>query len=121
MQDMLSAASIGNVMYTTFVNQRLREKSKDFYDPIPKVKLKNGIEQKKKTPKEVCLLKEDRQAFGLIISKSISLADAFQYPITSNTLAVAITDSTLRQSDKACLRYFLISESRSLVETTPKR
>ena len=85
----------------------IREKSKDFYDPISKVKLKNGIAQKKKTPKKIFLLKGDRQVFRLIISKSISLEDAFQYTITSVPLAVATTDSTLRQSDKA--RYVILS------------
>ena len=52
---------------------------------------------------------EDRQAFGLIVAKSVSLEEAFQYPITTIPLAVATSESTLRQSNKASLRNYLMT------------
>lgn len=119
-RDMLDAPVIGNALFKTFVNQRLESNKRGLFDPIKRVKLSNGVEKEKAIPKAVTLLKEDRQAFGLIIAKSISSQEAFQYPITTVPLAVATTDSTLRQSDKASLRNFLINECNSVSEVPPK-
>ena len=84
------------------------------------MKLNNGCEKKKTTPKAVSLLKEDRQAFGFIVAKSVSLEEAFQYPITTVPLAVATSESTLRQTNKASLRNYLMNKSGSISEDTPK-
>ena len=119
-EDMLNAATIGNTLFKTFVNERLQSNVKGFFEPIKKVKLNNGLEKKKKaTSKEVSLVKEDRQAFGIIVAKSVSLEDAFQYPITTVPLAVATPDAKLRQSCKASLRNYLMSESDSSSENVP--
>ena len=119
-RDMLDAPAIGNALFKKFVHERLESNKTGYFDPIKKVKLNNGVEKKKPIPKAVTLLKEDRQAFGLIIGKSVSLQEAFKYPITTVPLAVATTESTLRQSDKASLRNFLITESNSVSEEPPK-
>lgn len=119
-RDMLNAPAIGNALFKTFVHERLESNKIGLFDPIKRVKLSNGVEKKKAVPKAVTLLKEDRQAFGLIIAKSVSLQEAFEYPITTVPLAVATTDSTLRQSDKASLRNFLINECNSVSEEPPK-
>ena len=68
----------------------------------------------------MAIMKEDRQAFGLIISKAISLEDAFMYPITSVPLALATTENGLRQSDKASFRNFLINTANSEIPEVPK-
>eukprot|EP00794_Sanderia_malayensis_P015391 gene15391-biopygen12814 len=66
------------------------------------------------------LLKEDRQAFGLIIAKASSLEEAFEYPISSVPLSIATPDATLRQSEKASLRNFLINDSSAFTDQLPK-
>ena len=72
------------------------------------------------TLKSVSLLKEYRQAFGLIVAKSVCLEDAFQYPKTIVPLAVATSESTLKQTNYASLRNYLINESGSFSEDTPQ-
>ena len=109
--DMLNADAKGNEKYLEFVWDHLVDGSKCYFSPIEKVKLRIGIVKEKKTLQAVSIIKEDRQAFGMIIAKATSLGEAFQYPITSVPLSLATPDATLRQSDKAALRNFLISES----------
>ncbi len=65
-------------------------------------------------------MQEDGQAFGLIIAKSVTLEEGFQYPIRTVPLALATTDACLRQSDKASLRNYLITKSDSILENMPK-
>ena len=54
------------------------------------------------------VLKEDCQAFGLIVSKAFSFEEAFAHPITTFPLSAATPDGNLRQSEKASLRNYLI-------------
>ena len=42
-------------------------------------------------------LKEDCQAFGVLISETTSLQDAFSYPLTTYPLSISNPDGTLRQ------------------------
>ena len=65
-------------------------------------------------------MKEDRQAFGILVAKSVSLEEAFKFPITSVPLAAANPDSTLRQGDKASLRNIIIENSSSSSKVIPK-
>ena len=119
-RDMLNAAAIGNTHYEAFVKERLSGHEKFFFEPIKRIKLNTGLVRAIKTPKAISILKEDRQAFGLIIAKAASLDEAFSYPITSVPLSVATPEGTLRQSDKASLRNFLITDSDASTEITPK-
>ena len=82
--------------------------------------MKTGLVKAKKTPKAISVLKEDRQAFGLIVAKAASLEEAFRYPIMSVPLSVATLEGTLRQSDKASFRNYLIAESDVVTEIAPK-
>ena len=69
----------------------------------------------------VTVLKQDRQAFGSLLSKSVSLEEAFKYPVTSLPLSIATGEVELRQSGKrnnndvvgacVCLRHRQASES----------
>ena len=54
----------------------------------------------------MCILKEGKQAFGLMVANSVNTEAAFKYPITTIPLAIASTDGGLRQSDTAQLRIF---------------
>lgn len=101
--DMIRAPEIGESQFKDFVFHN----EVGFFTPIKKNKLKTGIKKEKATPKATTVLKEDCQAFGLIISKSISNLEAFSHCITSIPLSVATPDGELRQSDKASLRNFL--------------
>ena len=60
------------------------------------------------------LLKEDCQAFGVIVSQSISKEDACVKPITSVPLPILTPERELRQSDKFSLRNFLMREANAI-------
>lgn len=83
---------LGKKKFNEFVAQRIVSHNVDFFKPIKQNKLKTGIKKKKPTPKATTVLKEDCQAFGLIISKSISHAEAFSHCVTSLPLSVATKD-----------------------------
>ncbi len=103
-----------------FIDDRLITGSVDFFTPIKKTKLKTGLEKVKRTPAAVTVVKEDRQAFGLLVSKAGSLEEAFTHPITTVPLLIATADSTLRQSDKVTLQRFLLEESQCIKDVPPK-
>lgn len=69
------------------------------------------MEKKKRVPKSVSVLKEERQAFGLLAAKAMNLRDALKYPITSVPLAIANPDSSIKFSEKSELRNALIKKS----------
>ena len=103
-----------------FVDERLIKGTKSFFAPIKKVKLNTGIIRVKKPIKAISVLKEDRQAFGLIISKAVSLKEAFSFPITSVPLSISTPEGNLRQSEKASFRNFLISKCDGPFSIPPK-
>ena len=72
------------------------------------------FQEEKKTAKSIDILKEDRQAFGLLVGKVRTQVEALPYPLTSIPLALAFPDNTLRQSQKAPLRNFLIEDAKAL-------
>ena len=78
-----------------------------------------GLKKRVKPSKAVTVLKQDRQAFGTLLSKSVDLEEAFAYPVTSVPLSITNPDSTLRQSSKHLLRNHHIEESHSLPLTSP--
>ena len=67
----------------------------------------------KKTPRAISVLKEDVQAFGLLVEKAVSLQEAFCYPITSIPLSLAYPEGTLRQENKSNLRNQIIQDCPS--------
>ena len=69
------------------------------------------MELKNKEPKMVNILKEDRQAFGVLIGKVTNESESLRYPLTSVPLALATPDRDLRQGSKAVLRNFLMEDS----------
>ena len=118
--DVLNAPATGNERYKEYVKSRLVDGKESFFSPIKKLKLHTGIQKPKKTPKAVSILKEDRQAFGILVGKAASIAEAFAYPITTIPLSLATPGGELRQGDKAALRNFMIKESNSDVKTPPE-
>ncbi len=75
----------------------------------------------KKTPRVFAHKEEDRQAFGVLVGKAATLEEAFTFPITSIPLSLATPEGSLRQSDKASLRNYLIKQAEAVVDCPPKR
>ena len=116
---LIEAADIGNKRYAEFIKERLVSGKQSIFDPIKKQKLLTGMEKKKKVAKALSILKEDRQAFGLLVAKAVSIEEAFQFPVTTLPLSLATPEGQLRQSDKAVLRNYLIHESNALTIECP--
>ena len=84
----------------------------NFLTPIRRTNLASERELLKKPSKATATIKEDRQAFGTILSQSSSIEDDLAYPVTTYTLSIAFSDGTLRQTKtKSSLRNFLINEA----------
>lgn len=64
------------------------------------------------------VLKEDRQALGLLVGKATS---PHSYPLTTVPLALATPERDLRQGSKAALRNYLVEESASGCDEPPDR
>ena len=119
--DMIRAPQLGESQYKDFVLKRLVSNTIGFFTPIKKNKSKTGIEKRKNTPKATTVLKEDCQAYGIIIAKSISKEEAFSHCVTSVPLSVATPEGELRQSDKASLRNFLNDEASATSKCVPQK
>ena len=79
---LLNATTLGESLQLEFINKRLMPsvQRNDFFAPIKNPKIDTGLKKKKLTPKVVNLLKEDKQAFGLLGGKNTSLLEAHIYP-----------------------------------------
>ena len=67
------------------------------------------------------MCEEDLQPFGLIVAKSVSMEEAFAYPITYIPISIAEPDSKLRQSDKASFQNYLMKEASATLTVCPKK
>eukprot|EP00794_Sanderia_malayensis_P020960 gene20960-23010_t len=119
-EGLLKAPETGDKKHKEIVSERLMKGDLEFFAPIKKM-IDTGMKKKVKTPKVVTVLKQDRQAFGTLLSKGVSLNEAFQYSVTSLPLSIANPDSTLRQSSKHVLRNFTNQESKSIEATCPDK
>ena len=87
--------------------------TKKFFDPIKNNNLDTGIERKPRANK-ASAVKEDRQAFGIVLSENIDLEEALQYPLTTFPLSFATPEGNSRQrNNKALLRNVLITEANA--------
>ena len=118
-EGLINSGERGNELLKGFIQTRLIDGTVKFYDPIKKVNLDTGLKKKKNENKVLSSVKQDRQAFGMIISNNIDLEIAFSYPITDLPLSIANIDGTLRTGQKCLLRNHLITESNAEVETSP--
>ena len=92
----------------------------DFFVSIPKSKIRAGLEKVKVKNNTLDVIKEDRQAFGLLVGKVQTPSEALKYPLTTVPLALAEPHQKLRQqSTKATLRRFVYEELDSIVKETP--
>ena len=77
-----------------FIEKQLASREKGFYEPIKRSGIQTTIEKKEK-PREVSILKEDRQALGLFVAKYPGKKEAFSYSLTNYRLALSTVRGTL--------------------------
>ena len=113
-QGLLDAKKIGNSKYLEFVAERLVKGTKSFFNPIKKTNLDTGIKRKPRTNK-ASAIKEDIQAFGIVLSEYIDLEEALQYPLTTFPLSAPV--GNLRQrNNKALSRNVFITKANTIAE-----
>ena len=109
---------IGDKSHNAFVQERLVQEKKSF-DPINNFQLNTGLQSKKAKPKALSVVKEDRQAFEVMLGTDTDLSEALKYPFTTAPLSIAKFDHTLRRGSNGNLRNFIVNESQR--ECTYKR
>ena len=100
---LMPSAEAREQKYKEFVDLRLkatREEQVNLLDKITKLKILIGMEKTKKDPKAINVLKEDKQAFGLLVGKITSLEEELSYALTTVPLALATPERDLRQAQK---------------------
>ena len=71
---LLMSGDAGEKQFREFADFRLKatgDERVNFFDSIVKLKIKTGLEKVQKPPKAVSILKEDRQAFGVLVEKQL--------------------------------------------------
>ena len=112
---LLSSREKGEECLKQFIEKRLASRKKGFYEPIKR----NGIQitiEKRKKPREISILKEDRQALGLFVAKCPDKKEAFSYPLTTYPLAFCTAQATFyKPRTKHLFRNYLIDFSVAFV------
>ena len=106
-----------------FIQGRLINWQIGFLNTIKKNILKTGIKLEKMSKiKIVSTLHEDCQAFELTVDISLSLEEAFPYPITPVTLSITTLDGKLWQSGSGEASFWncIIKESEALHTFPPE-
>ena len=70
--DLLSSTEIWNEMFTKFVEERMKapeEKRIDFFASIRNSKIRTGLEKVKVKNNVIDVIKEDKNAFGILVGK----------------------------------------------------
>eukprot|EP00794_Sanderia_malayensis_P005059 gene5059-5718_t len=119
-EGLLNPPKLGNEKCKEFVQDRLVEGKVDFFQPIKRLMLSTGLKKVKKQPKAVSILKQDRQAFRTLLTKSINLETAFQHPLTEVPLSLATPGGELRQAPKHLLRNDIIEEANDITNVCPE-
>ena len=123
-EGLLHSTETGETLLVRFVQERLKRTGEDrvsFFKLIQKPKIKTGLEQPKKAPRAVNILKEEKQAFGTLVGKTTSAREAHSYPLTTVPLALSTDDKDLRQGSKSMLRNYMITEAAAMGEEAPIR
>ena len=93
---LLTAKETGDKLHLEFVKNQVDSHNKSFFETIKK----SGItykEEKKKTPKAISVLKEDRQVLGLFVFKCRDKKAAFHYHLTLYPFTIADPSGKLYQ------------------------
>ena len=108
-KDLLIAPLLGNDRYIQLVEDRLVNGRVDFFGPIKKLKLNTGLSEKVKQQK-VSIVKEECQASGEYLSKSIKFGDALQYPLALVPFSIAPSHGALQPSQIYLLRTYIVTQ-----------
>ena len=93
-------------------NESTWGKKIEFFVSIPKSKIWTGLEKVKVKSNTLDVIKEDREAFVILVGKVQTPSKALKCPLTNVALALTEADQTLRQlSTKATLRRLLYKKS----------
>ena len=76
-----------------FVKNRVTSNNTSFFETIKKRRI-TLREKKKKIPTVIPVLKEDRQALGLFVSKYTDKKSVFHYPLATYHLTIADPSGT---------------------------
>ena len=79
------------------------------------------MKKTKKIRKAVSVMKEDSQAFGVILGEDVNLEEAFWYSVTSVPLGLIFPDSSLKQNLTNHFRNYLIDLSKARESTPPNK
>ena len=114
---LLHSDQTGERCLSKFIRERIKEegvKRVSFFAPIKNPKIDTGLRKDKKVATAVNILKEEKQAFGLLVGKLNSTEEALQYPLTSIPLSLATPDGNLRQSSNASFRNHIMQKGINL-------
>ena len=90
---MINSNKIGNETNLPFVNECLIKAKADFFNAIKKANLDIALKETKNIRKAVLVMKEDREAFGVMLGEEVNLEQEFWYPFTSVSLSISRFDS----------------------------
>lgn len=115
-RDLLSARTRGNVVLTDFIENRLsKQATKVFRDPLVKNKSRtfaNLFDVDIAVPGKTKNIKADRDLLRRLLSatasgRKVDLSSILMHELTPVPLALALTDGSLRKTDKASLAHIL--------------
>lgn len=89
---LLSSCEAREKQHKEFVDTRLQasgEERVNLFDKIINLKIKTANEKLKKSPNVITILRENRQAFGVLVSKATTPEEAHSYPLTTVPLSLA--------------------------------
>ena len=98
---LLSSKEKGKECLIEFIEKRLLSPEKEIYKPNKRSCIQITIEKKKK-PREISILKEDRLALGLFVANYAVKKEAFSYLLITYPLALSTAQGTLY---KPCTKY----------------
>ena len=113
---LLSSGEKGEERLKDFREKRLASREKGFYKLIKRSGIQITIEKKKK-PRKISILKEDRQALVLFVAKYPDKKEAFSYPFATYPSALSTAQGALyKPRTKYLFRNYLIDFSVAFVE-----
>ena len=119
----LTSTQAGETQLQEFINLRLKATSdyrKNFFDKIPNLKIKTGQEKTKKDQQVLNILKEEKQAFGVLVRKNYFPRRGTFTPFDNRPTCPSHPRKRPKTRYKIIFRNYLIEESTSVIEETPK-
>ena len=112
---LLSSREKGEECLKDFIEKRLTSPEKKFYEPIKRSHIQITIEKKK--PREISILKEDRQVLGPFVAKYPVKKEVFSFPLTTYQLALSTARGTFyKPRAKYLFRNYLIDYFAAFLE-----